>query len=248
MEPTAIVGSERYSSELSPSARRSSPRWTLKQEARSLPLAAEEQRAVRSFYIDWRRIMSLMRLYSLTASDLEDWASSGEEPGTHLPNELTQAGTDSKLICILTKAQSRLRMVSSGTACPQLLRQMIPAGHSSKQPPTRDRCCFFQEVHNELTKVWHAATLLILPPSPLLMALKKKGYGKLSIWRRMSWMPWIGIYVIKELLAATDLSLRATKPTTHALDGALASLVVHGFEGDQGCLSRLQSPGYAASP
>ncbi len=128
-----------------------------------------------------RRIMSLMRLYSLTASDLEDWACSGEEPGTHLPNELTQAGTDSKLICILTKAQSGLRMVSSGTACPQLLRQMIPAGHSSKQPPTRDRCCFFQEVHNELTKVWHASTLLILPPSPLLMALKKKGYGKLSI-------------------------------------------------------------------
>ncbi len=169
VEPTAIVGSERYSSE--------SPRWTLKQEAQSLPLAAEEQRAVRSFYIDWRRIMSLMRLYSLTASDLEDWASSG----THLPNELTQAGTDSKLICILTKAQSGLRMVSSGTACPQLLRQMIPAGHSSKQPPTRDRCCFFQEVHNELTKVWHASTLLILPPSPLLMALKKKGYGKLSI-------------------------------------------------------------------
>ncbi len=33
-----------------------------------------------------RRIMSLMRLYSLTASDLEDWASSGEEPGTHLSN------------------------------------------------------------------------------------------------------------------------------------------------------------------
>ncbi len=134
--------------------------------------------------------MSLMRLYSLTASDLEDWASSGEEPGTHLPNELTQAGTDSKLICILTKAQSGLRMVSSGTACPQLLRQMIPAGQSSKQPPTRNRCCFFQEVHNELTKVWLASSLLILPPSPLLMALKKKGYGKLSIWRRMSWMPY----------------------------------------------------------
>ncbi len=34
----------------------------------------------------------------------------------------------------------------------------------------------------------------------------------------------------------------------HALDGALASLVVHGFEGDQGCLPRLQSPGYAALP
>lgn len=58
------------------------------------------------------------------------------------------------------------------------------------------------------------------------------------------------IDVIKELHAATDLALHATKPTAHAIVGALASLVVRGFEGAQGHLPRLPSPlqGYAASP
>ncbi len=122
---------------------------------------------------------------SLTASDAEEWAGSGEEPEAPALSQSARPSVDTELIRILAKAVEELSLdwTAPEEPDPGLLDEWFLKGH--RQPsPRRRPAPFLPAVHNELTKTWRApySARVNLSTAAALTTIdgaEEKGYSKL---------------------------------------------------------------------